>query len=264
MDLELAGKVAVVTGASKGIGLAVTRALAEEGVQRGRRRPRRSATTWPSSSPTGTPYDRVQVDLSTPDGPGRLVEEAISAFGGLDVLVNNVGAVRPRPDGFLSDHRRRLDRDLLINFMTAVRATRAALPHLIERRGSDRDHLLGQRLPPGPAGHRLQRRQGRAGQLLQGAVEGGRAPRRPREHGQPRPGRHRPLARRPGVASVPSPEPAAATPDAVAKQAAAQSATGRFTTPEEVADLVVLLASGRAGNVTGADFVIDGGLVTTL
>jgi NAD(P)-dependent dehydrogenase (short-subunit alcohol dehydrogenase family) len=40
--------------------------------------------------------------------------------------------------------------------------------------------------------------------------------------------------------------------------------TGRFTRPEEVADLVVLLASERAGNVTGADFVIDGGLVQTL
>ena len=45
---------------------------------------------------------------------------------------------------------------------------------------------------------------------------------------------------------------------------AAAAATGRFTTPEEVADLVVLLAGERAGNVTGADFVIDGGLVTTL
>ena len=40
--------------------------------------------------------------------------------------------------------------------------------------------------------------------------------------------------------------------------------TGRFTRPEEVADLVVMLASDRLGNVTGADFLIDGGLVTTL
>jgi NAD(P)-dependent dehydrogenase (short-subunit alcohol dehydrogenase family) len=50
----------------------------------------------------------------------------------------------------------------------------------------------------------------------------------------------------------------------VAKQAAADAVTGRFTRPEEVADLIVLLASDRAGNVTGADFVIDGGLITTL
>jgi NAD(P)-dependent dehydrogenase (short-subunit alcohol dehydrogenase family) len=53
-------------------------------------------------------------------------------------------------------------------------------------------------------------------------------------------------------------------PDAVADQAAKDAVTGRFTQPQEVADLVLLLASNRAGNVTGADFVIDGGLTTTL
>jgi NAD(P)-dependent dehydrogenase (short-subunit alcohol dehydrogenase family) len=50
----------------------------------------------------------------------------------------------------------------------------------------------------------------------------------------------------------------------VADQAAKDAVTGRFTQPKEVADLVLLLASGRAGNVTGADFVIDGGMTTTL
>jgi NAD(P)-dependent dehydrogenase (short-subunit alcohol dehydrogenase family) len=50
----------------------------------------------------------------------------------------------------------------------------------------------------------------------------------------------------------------------VAKAQAAQAATGRFTQPDEVADGVVLLASGRAANLTGTDVVIDGGLLTTL
>lgn len=53
-------------------------------------------------------------------------------------------------------------------------------------------------------------------------------------------------------------------PDEVAKQAVAGTSTGRFTHPQEVADLVVLLASGRAGNVTGTDILMDGGLVKTL
>jgi NAD(P)-dependent dehydrogenase (short-subunit alcohol dehydrogenase family) len=44
----------------------------------------------------------VLVDLTTPDGPGRLVEQAVQAFGGLDILVNNGGAVRPRLEGFLA------------------------------------------------------------------------------------------------------------------------------------------------------------------
>jgi len=55
-----------------------------------------------------------------------------------------------------------------------------------------------------------------------------------------------------------------ADPREVAGQAARQSATGRFTRPEEVADLVVYLASDRAANITGSDFVIDGGLLQTL
>jgi NAD(P)-dependent dehydrogenase (short-subunit alcohol dehydrogenase family) len=53
-------------------------------------------------------------------------------------------------------------------------------------------------------------------------------------------------------------------PKAVQKAQASQAATGRFTEPSEVADLVALLASDRAGNVTGSDFLIDGGLVKTL
>jgi NAD(P)-dependent dehydrogenase (short-subunit alcohol dehydrogenase family) len=55
-----------------------------------------------------------------------------------------------------------------------------------------------------------------------------------------------------------------AEPGNVAAKAAAGSVTGRFTRPEEVADLVVFLASERVGNLTGADIVIDGGLTQTM
>jgi NAD(P)-dependent dehydrogenase (short-subunit alcohol dehydrogenase family) len=53
-------------------------------------------------------------------------------------------------------------------------------------------------------------------------------------------------------------------PEAVANHAALDAVTGQFTRPEQVADLVVLLASDRAANVTGTDFVIDGGMTSTL
>ena len=67
-----------------------------------------------------------------------------------------------------------------------------------------------------------------------------------------------------GVAATIARRAAAATPSAVAETAAADSVTGRFTRPEEVAGLVGYLASDRAANITGADFTIDGGLITTL
>ena len=130
MDLRLAGKVAVVTGASKGIGLAVTTTLVGEGAYVVAAA--RSLTDDLSQLTTRGEVHPVQVDLGSPDGPTRLIEEAVATYGGLDVLVNNVGAVRPRPGGFLS----LTDDDwlwgLTINFLAAVRTTRAALPHLLE------------------------------------------------------------------------------------------------------------------------------------
>ena len=55
-----------------------------------------------------------------------------------------------------------------------------------------------------------------------------------------------------------------ASPEDVANQAASDSVTGRFTRPQEIADLVLFLASEHADNITGSDFVIDGGLIKTL
>jgi NAD(P)-dependent dehydrogenase (short-subunit alcohol dehydrogenase family) len=54
------------------------------------------------------------------------------------------------------------------------------------------------------------------------------------------------------------------TADAIARQAAADASTGRFTYPQEIANLVLFLASNRADNITGSDFLIDGGLIKTL
>ena len=131
MDLRLAGKVAVVTGASKGIGLAATRALVGEGVSVVAAA--RDLADDLSELTTQGQVHPVQVDLGTPDGPARLVDEAVLAYGGPDILVNTVGAVRPRPGGFLSLNDDDWLWGLTINFLAAVRTTRAALPHLLER-----------------------------------------------------------------------------------------------------------------------------------
>ena len=96
MDLRLQGKTALVTGASRGIGLATTRALVDEGVRVV------AAARNVDGDLKSLPVQTVAVDLGTPDGPAQLVDEALSRVGGIDILVNNVGAVRPRPDGFVS------------------------------------------------------------------------------------------------------------------------------------------------------------------
>src|ERR1700722_18146218 len=129
MDLGLAGKVAVVTGANKGIGFAVTQALLAEGAQ---------VVAGSRSTENLDGLERViavPVNLVLADGPARLVQRAIDEHGRLDVLVNNVGAVRIRTDGFLGTSDEEFEWALQLNFFTGLRATRAALGPLL-RHGS--------------------------------------------------------------------------------------------------------------------------------
>src|SRR5580700_9459473 len=128
MDLNLDGAVAIVTGAGKGIGLAVTRALADEGAQvvAG------SLTTGSVDGLKGvTP---VAVALSVPDGPAELVRRAIEEHGQVDVLVNNVGAVRMRTQGFLGTSDEDFAWAMQMNFFIALRASRAAITAMAARR----------------------------------------------------------------------------------------------------------------------------------
>jgi NAD(P)-dependent dehydrogenase (short-subunit alcohol dehydrogenase family) len=262
VDLHLKGKIAVVTGASKGIGLAITQALAREGatVVAGAR----TTTTELSDLAARTTVHPVAVDLTTPDGPARLIDTAVADHGGLDILVNNVGAVHARTGGFLSVTDDDWTATLTINFLAAVRTTRAALPHLIDRGGGAivTVNSVNARLPDPlvidysaakaalasfckslskeVAAHGV-----RVTTVSPGPVATG-------------------LWLGPGGIAATIARTGGPDPEAVARAAAGGSATGRFTQPDEVADIVLLLASDRAGNMTGTDIVIDGGLITTL
>lgn len=130
MELDLGGKVAVVTGASRGIGLAVTRALVAEGVRvvAGAR----SAGPDLLALQSDGRVDFVPVDLTAPAGPIDLVDRA-NQLGGADILVNNVGAVIPRPGGFASVTDDDWLATLTLTLLAAVRTTQAVLPTMLGR-----------------------------------------------------------------------------------------------------------------------------------
>jgi NAD(P)-dependent dehydrogenase (short-subunit alcohol dehydrogenase family) len=259
VDLGLGGKVVVVTGASKGIGLAIAQGFVREGARVVAGARSRSAELDDLAAAGGV--EVVPVDLAEPAGPARLVA---AAGDRIDVLVNNVGLAVPRPEGFLEVTDEMWQASITLNLMAAVRATRAAMPVMLAAGGGVivNTGSLNARLPDplvvdysaakaalvnlakslskefGPRGIRVATVDpGPVATDLWLGADG--------------------VAQRVGRASGQAPEEVAAA-------AARGMLTGRFTRPEEVANLVLLLASDRVANVTGADFVIDGGMIPTL
>jgi NAD(P)-dependent dehydrogenase (short-subunit alcohol dehydrogenase family) len=259
MDLALTGKVAIVTGASKGIGLAVVRGLAAAGahVIAGAR----TSSAGLDELVQAGQVQAAAVDLTTAEGPASLVGLAGQR---IDILVNNVGGAPARTGGFLSI----TDEDWLstfnINVMAAVRTTRAALPAMlaagkgaIVNTGSVNSYL------PDPAVMDYSAAKAALANFAK-ALSKEVGPHGIRVNSvSPGPVATDLWLGAAGVAATVS-AATGADPKDVAGQAASQMVTGRFTTAAEVADLVLFLASERAANITGADYAIDGGLVQTL
>ena len=259
MDLDLEAKVAVVTGASKGIGLAVVHALVSEGM-----RVVGGALTVDSLEGIDG-VTAIAADLVEPGGAERLIDQAVERHGRVDVLVNNVGGVKLRLNGFLEVGDDDFERSFQLNFFAALRATRAAVAQMIEQGGGTIVNVASVNSFFHPDGFVIDYGAAKAALLnLAKALSQELGPKGIRINSiSPGPvatdlwlGEH-------GVAATIG---AAAGLDAatVREQAIASMPTGRFTTPEEVATLVAMLASPRTGNVTGSNYVIDGGLVKTM
>jgi NAD(P)-dependent dehydrogenase (short-subunit alcohol dehydrogenase family) len=258
MDLLLTDKVAVVTGANKGIGLAITRALAAEGalVVAGSRSTENLDTLERVTA--------VAVDLAAPDGPATLIQRAIDEHGRLDVLVNNVGAVRIRVDGFLATSDEEFEWALNMNFFTGLRAIRAALAPMLEQGSGSIVNVASVNAFFQPDAATIDYGAAKAAVVnLSKSLSQEFGPKGIRVNcvspGQVSTdlwlGEH-------GVAAIFA-DATGVDADTIRKTAAAGIATGRFSTPDEVATLVTMLASERTANVTGANFVIDGGLIKT-
>lgn len=257
MEMNLTGKTAVVTGAGRGIGLAVAEALTAEGAQ------------VVGAARTVTPelekatVAAVSADLSRPEGSTTLIDTALSELGGIDILINNVGggdADRLGLGGFLDTPDEQWHHIFDINLFSTIRTTRAALPSLLERRGSIVNiSSTSARVPTsGPIGYSEAKA---ALTVLSKRLSEELAPRGVRVN-----------TVTPGVVGSSLWRGADGFG---AKFAAAQGITqdellagiadnfgissGRISEPEEVATLISFLASDRAANIVGADYVIDGG-----
>jgi NAD(P)-dependent dehydrogenase (short-subunit alcohol dehydrogenase family) len=258
MDLKLADKVAVVTGANKGIGFAVTEALVAEGAL---------VVAGSRSTENLDGLDRViamPVDLAAPDGPGSLVQRAIDEHGRLDVLVNNVGAVRIRIEGFLGTSDDEFEWAMQMNFFSGLRATRAALGPMIEQGSGSIVNVASVNSFFQPDAATIDYGAAKAAVVnLSKSLAQEFGPNGIRVNcvspGQVSTdlwlGDH-------GVAETVANATGVDAAD-VREAAASAIATRRFTTPEEVATLITMLASDRTANITGVNYVIDGGLIKT-
>ncbi|MFC6080066.1 SDR family NAD(P)-dependent oxidoreductase [Sphaerisporangium aureirubrum] len=263
MDLRLAGRVAVVTGASKGIGLAVVRTLLAEGA-------RVVAASRKSSAEldalAGAALLHVPVDLMDPGAPGDMVARAVEEFGGLDILVNNAGGPPPGVAlprfSFLAptddDWREMFE----FNLFAVVRAIRAAIPPMLARGGGAIVNISsGMARQPAPMN--VDYTAAKAGlTALSKALSEEYAPQGIRVN-TVTPGAVRTAwwTEDGGAADIIAAQ-AGSDRDTVLSTLAPQMmnmSTGRLVEPQEVADMIVLLASPRSASTTGAEFVVDGG-----
>jgi 3-oxoacyl-[acyl-carrier protein] reductase len=246
VNLGLTGKAALVTGASRGIGAAIATALAAEGcrvaiVARGETDLAALAERLRATDADILP---IAADLTEPAAAARVVGETQAAFGGLDILINNLGG------GQMGDEDADWSFTLNINLLAAVRCCRAAIPGMKMRRSgaitiisSISGSIVGGGMPSYNVAKAAEIMYARtlardlapfgirANTVSPGSImfEGGGWALRQQSH-----------------------------PDEIADFIARDLPRGRFGAPEEIADVTVFLSSDRASLISGADINVDG------
>jgi len=246
MDLQLKGKTALVTGASMGIGRAIAKGLAAEGVKiciAARRIPLLEALAKEIVAAGGVRPDIVEIDMMEPGAPEKLAKAAQQALGSVDILVNSAGGSKPAlpidaPEALWEE-------SMTLNFTRIRQLTHALLPGMIGKNWGRVINISGKSEPermiaahPAKAAIHawskgLSREVGNHG-ITVNCIPPGRI-------------MSEQIRRK-------------YSPEFRAKQSAEEIPVGRYGEPEELAALAVFLASPVAGYITGAVLPVDGGL----
>jgi 3-oxoacyl-[acyl-carrier protein] reductase len=252
MDLHLTDKIALITGSSRGLGLAGAKALAAEGARvcicaRGEERLAEAAREVEAVAGSRDRVLAVQADVSTADGVDLVIRRTVETFGGVDILVNNVGRAGGTDIVTTTDDEWQAAFDETL--FPAIRASRAAVPHMKARGGGV--ILMIASIWGRESGGRMTYNAVKAAEIsLAKAMAQQLAPHNIRVNS---------IA--PGSILFPGGswhKRQQADPEGIAEFVKRELPFGRFGRAEEVGDVIAFLASPRASWISGASITVDG------